>query len=149
MAIKIIAKNKRAHFDYFLKDKIEAGIVLAGTEVKSLRQDKVNLMESHITIDKNHEIWIHNLIIPHYAFGNLNNHVENRKRKLLLNKLEIKKWSHTQQAEGLTIVPTMIYFSKGKVKLEIALGKGKKKHDKRQAQAERDVQRKLQRGDYH
>lgn len=148
MSIKVIAKNKRASFDFFLEEKFEAGVVLQGTEVKSLRNGKVSLTESYIAIDKNGEVWAYNINIPHYDFGNRNNHEEGRKRKLLLNKKEIVTLEHKVKTERLTIVPTMIYFKESKVKLEIALAKGKKLHDKRDVQAKKDVERKLQRGQY-
>jgi SsrA-binding protein len=148
MGIKIIAKNKRASYDYSLLEKFEAGLVLQGTEVKSLREGKVKIAESHISIDDNGEVWIYNMHIPHYTYGNINNHDENRKRKLLLNIKEIAKIFHKAQAQGLTIVPTIIYFKKSLVKLEIALAKGKKQFDKRQDEAKKTVQRKLQRGIY-
>ncbi|ATH07047.1 SsrA-binding protein [Halobacteriovorax marinus] len=148
MGIKVIAKNKRAHFDYQLEDKLEAGIVLVGTEVKSLRNGKVSIAESHITIDSNGEVWAFNIKIPQYEFGNINNHVEDRKRKLLLNAKEITKLFHKMKAQNLTIVPTMIYFKGSNVKLEIALGRGKKLHDKRADEQKKTVQRKLQKGIY-
>lgn len=143
MGIKIIAKNKRASYDYFLSDKTEAGIMLQGTEVKSLRLGKVSIAEAHISIDGNGEIWAHNIKIPQYEFGNLNNHQEDRKRKLLLNKKEIVKLYHKMKTERMTIVPTIIYFKNSLIKLEIALGKGKKNYDKRQEGAKKDVERKL------
>ena len=148
MGIKIIAKNKRASYDFSLKEKIEAGLVLTGTEIKSLRSGKVSIAESHVTIDSSGEAWINNMLIPPYEFGNINNHVENRKRKLLLNKKEISYLYHEMKAQSLTIVPTMIYFSRNRVKLEIALGKGKKMHDKRQEEQKKTVNAKLKRGIY-
>ncbi len=148
MGIKVIAKNKRASYDYFLDEKIEAGLVLVGTEVKSIRDGKVKIAESHISIDNKDEVWIHNMFIAHYAFGNINNHEETRKRKLLLNEKEINQIKHKSKAKGMTLIPTMIYFKGNRVKLEIALGRGKKQHDKRQDQAKKDVERKLQKGDY-
>ena len=148
MAIKIIAKNKRASYDYALEDKIEAGLVLQGTEVKSLRLGKVSMAESYVAIDDSGEVWIYNMTIPQYEFGNINNHEETRKRKLLLNKKEISDIYHKMQVGSLTIVPTIIYFKQGRIKIEIALAKGKKQHDKRQDQAKKDVQRKLQQRDF-
>lgn len=148
MGIKIIAKNKRASYDYFLEEKFEAGIVLQGTEIKSLRNGKVSIAESYVDIDKNGEVWIMNMLIPAYEFGNIHNHKEDRKRKLLLNRKEIHTISHQMQAKGYTLVPTKIYFKDSLCKLEIALGKGKKLHDKRQDKAKKDVERKLQRGDF-
>jgi len=148
MGVKIIAKNKRASYDFFLDEKFEAGLVLKGTEVKTLRLGKVSIAESYISIDDGMEAWIHNITIPHYNFGNINNHDETRKRKLLLNKLEIERMYHQMKAARLTIVATKIYFKDSKIKIEIALARGKKQHDKRQDQAKKDVQKKLQRGDY-
>ena len=146
MGIKIIAKNKRASYDYALEEKFEAGMVLTGTEVKSLRNGKVSISEAHITIDNDLEVWANNIIIPHYEFGNIHNVPENRKRKLLLNHDEIIRISHTMAAKKLALVPTMIYFKGSRIKLEIALGKGKKKFDKRADQAKKDVDKKIKRG---
>jgi len=148
MGIKIIAKNKRASYDYFLEEKFEAGIMLLGTEVKSLRDGKVSIAEAHVTIDNKGEAWINNMLIPQYEFGNINNHAENRKRKLLLHKKEIEKIDHLMNTKRLALVPTIIYFKRSLIKLEIALGKGKKRHDKRQDEAKKDVERKIQRGLY-
>ncbi|MCB9061354.1 MAG: SsrA-binding protein SmpB [Halobacteriovoraceae bacterium] len=146
MGIKIIAKNKRASYDYFLSEKLEAGIQLKGTEVKSLRKGKGSISESHVGIDSNGEMWIYNMLIPQYEFGNINNHQENRTRKLLLHTKEIVKLSHAMKAGSMTIVPTIIYFKNSFVKIEIALAKGKKLHDKRESEKEKDINRKLQRG---
>lgn len=148
MGIKIIAKNKRASYDFALTEKFEAGIELLGTEVKSLRDGKASITEAHISVDRNDEIWAHNLKIAQYAYGNVNNHEEDRKRKLLLHKQEIKYIAHKVQAERLTIVPTIIYFKGSIVKIEIALAKGKKHYDKRHDQAKKDVERKLRQGEY-
>lgn len=148
MGVKIIAKNKRASYDFFLEEKIEAGLALVGTEVKSLRAGKVSIAESWIDIDKNGEAWIQNMTIPHYEFGNINNHQETRKRKLLLKRKEIEKLLHQVKAQKMTIVPTSIYFKNSYVKMEIALGRGKKQHDKRHDQAKKDVERKLKQRDY-
>ncbi len=147
-SIKIIAKNKRAFYDFLIEKKIEAGIELLGTEVKSLRIGKANLSEAFATIDKNEEVWLQNLNIPHYEFGNRNNHLETRRRKLLLHKKEIQQLSHSLKAKGLTLVPLALYFKGSLVKIEMGLGKGKKLFDKRQDQAKKDVQRKLQQGKY-
>ncbi|MDD0851579.1 SsrA-binding protein SmpB [Halobacteriovorax sp. GB3] len=148
MGIKVIAKNKRASYDFQLLEKFEVGMVLVGTEVKSIRNGKVTIAEAHISIDSKGEVWAHNINIPHYEFGNINNHDERRTRKLLLHNEEIARIAHKSQAERLTIVPTMIYFKGSNVKLEIALAKGKKLHDKRQDEAKKDVERKLRRGQY-
>lgn len=148
MGIKVIAKNKRASFDYSFDEKFEAGLVLQGTEVKSLRSGRVTMTEAYVTIDENNEAWIYNMSIPHYEFGNINNHDENRKRKLLLNQQEIKYLYHEMKASRLTIIPVKIYFKNNKIKLEIALARGKKQHDKRQDKAKKDIERKLQKREY-
>ncbi|GAB4010748.1 MAG: SsrA-binding protein SmpB [Bdellovibrio sp.] len=148
MGIKIIERNKRASFDFFLLEKYEAGIVLQGTEVKSLRAGKVSLTEAYVHLDEFGEVWLYNMNIAQYEFGNIHNHEEGRKRKLLLHKAQAAEIYHRMKAEKLTIIPTQIYFKDSKVKVEIALAKGKKQHDKRQTEAKRDVERKLRRGDY-
>lgn len=148
MGVKVIAKNKRARFDYSIDETFEAGLVLKGTEVKSIRAGKVTLGESYIALDKNSEAWIHNMTVAHYEFGNINNHDETRKRKLLLNKKEIDRLVHQVKAARQTIVALKIYFKDSKVKLEIALAKGKQQHDKRQDKAKKDVERKLQQRKY-
>ncbi len=148
MGKKIIAKNKRASYDYFLEEKFEAGLSLVGTEVKSLRAGKVSIAEAWVDIDKNGEAWIQNMTIPHYEFGNINNHDETRKRKLLLNRKEIDRLLHQVKAQKMTIVPTIIYFKNSYVKMEVALGRGKKQHDKRQDQAKKDIERKLKQRDF-
>jgi SsrA-binding protein len=142
MGIKIIGSNKKAGFDYLLMDRFEAGIELKGTEVKVLRSGKVALNESYVVIDGKQEVWAYNVNIPHYSFGNINNH------KLLLHRLEITKIFHQMKTQNLTLVVTKIYFKDSKIKLEFALAKGKKAHDKRDAEKEKDVTRKLQRGNY-
>ena len=121
---------------------------MVGTEVKSLRLGKCSLSEAHISIDQFNEAWVYNINIPHYEFGNINNHEESRKRKLLLKKKELNYLQHKSQAQGMTIIPTKIYFKKSMVKLEIALAKGKKHHDKRADTAKKDVERRLRRGLY-
>jgi len=148
MGIKIIGSNKRASYDYTLLDKFEAGIQLLGTEVKVLRGGKVALNESYVVIDTKGEVWAYNVNIPHYEFGNINNHTEQRVKKLLLNRLEITRIHHEMKTQNLSLVVTKMYFKDSKIKLEFALGKGKKSHDKRDAEKEKDVARKLQRGHY-
>lgn len=148
MGIKIIGTNKRAGFDYSLKEFFEAGLVLQGTEVKVLREGKVNLNEAYVMIDQNGEVWAYNVLIPQYAFGNINNHQESRIKKLLLSRLEISRIYHTMKTQQMSLVVTKIYFKDSKVKLEFALAKGKKLHDKRESDKEKDVKRKLQRGSY-
>jgi SsrA-binding protein len=148
MGIKIIGTNKRASFDFSLKEKYEAGIVLQGTEVKVLRQGKVTLNDSYVVIDNNGEVWAYNVLIPQYAFGNIHNHAEQRVKKLLLNRQEITRLFHEMKSQSLTLVVTKIYFKDSKVKLEFATAKGKKLHDKRDAEKEKDVSRKLKQGRY-
>jgi SsrA-binding protein len=148
MGIKVIAKNKRAGYDFFLEEKFEAGMALVGTEVKSLRAGKCVMTDAYCDIDKKNEAWVYNLTIPHYEFGNRQNHLETRKRKLLLNKKEIENIAKAMKTKGQTIVPTMIYFKGSKVKLEIALAKGKKLFDKRESKKEKEVERKLRQGKY-
>lgn len=148
MGIKIIGTNKRASYDYTLMDKFEAGIQLLGTEVKVLREGKVALNDSYVVIDPKGEVWAYNVNIPHYSFGNINNHTEQRIKKLLLNRLEITRLYHAMKTQNLTLIVTKMYFKDSKIKLEFALAKGKKAHDKRESEKEKDVARKLQRGNY-
>jgi len=148
MGIKIIAKNKRASYDYAFEETFEAGLVLVGTEVKVLRGGRVTMAEAYITIDEKREAWIYNMTIPHYDHGNINNHDETRKRKLLLNVPEIERLYHQMKAARLTIIPVKIYFKNNRIKLEIALARGKQQHDKRQDKAKKDIERKLQRKEY-
>ena len=129
--IKIIAQNRKAHFNYFLSDFMEAGIELKGTEIKSLRVSGATIGDSYIII-RNGEAEIINMYIKPYDHGNLFNHDPLRNRKLLLHKKEISWLASKIKTEGYTIVPTKIYFRKGKAKVEIALGKGKKNYDKRE-----------------
>lgn len=148
MSIKIIEKNKRAGYDFHLEERFEAGLVLKGTEVKSIRAGKVKISDAYIKVDDRGEVWVHNVYIDPYEFGNINNQVENRKRKLLLSKKEIKHIFEEQRRQKYSIVPTMIYFKDSKIKLEIALAKGKKLHDKRETEKKRDIERQIKRGDY-
>jgi len=129
---KLVARNKRARFDYVLFDRLEAGLALVGTEVKSLRDGRANLSDSYARISEQGEIFIHNLDIPAYSHGTYNNHEPKRPRKLLLHKREIHKLKPKLQEKGLTLIPTKLYFRNGYAKLEIALASGKRKGDKRQ-----------------
>jgi len=139
---KVIADNRRARFDYFLENALEAGIALTGTEVKSLRNGRANIAESYVSIENGDELHLINADIPPYGHANRFNHEPRRPRKLLLHRKEISRFMTGIQREGMTIVPTKLYFNdKGMVKLEIALAKGKKLHDKREASAERDWNR--------
>ena len=148
MGIKIIGTNKRAGFDYSLKETFEAGISLQGTEVKVLREGKVNLTEAFVIVDEKMEVWAYNVLIPQYSFGNINNHQEGRIKKLLLNKAEIIRIYKEMKTQQLALIVTKIYFKDSRIKLEFALGKGKKLHDKREADKEKDIKKKLQRGNY-
>ncbi len=135
--------NRRARYDYFILEEIEAGIVLTGTEIKSIRLGKVNLKDSYAII-RNEEIYLLNTHISSYEKGNIFNHEENRTRKLLLHKNQIKKLQNKVTLEGCTLIPLKIYFVKGRAKVLIGLCKGKKNYDKRESIKERDIQRELQ-----
>jgi len=148
MGIKIICKNSRAGYDYFLEEKYECGIALMGTEVKSLRQGKGIINEGFVTIDSQGEVWLQNATIPHYDFGNINNHPETRKRKLLLKREQIHQIEKKMATKGYTIIPLALYFKDSLVKCEIALAKGKKLYDKRDSAAKKDVERKLRQGQF-
>ena len=138
---KTIAENRRARFDYFLEDHIEAGIQLLGTEIKALRDGRANIAESYAAVE-GREIVLINSDIPPYKQANRFNHEPRRHRKLLLHRKQIDKLIGAVQRDGRTIIPVRLYLNeKGKAKLEIALAKGKKLHDKREASAERDWQR--------
>ena len=145
VGIKIIASNKKAHFNYFLSDFMEAGIELKGTEIKSLRVTGATINDAYVVI-RNEEAEIINMHIKAYEHGNLFNHDPLRSRKLLLHKHQIRWLAQKIQTEGFTVVPTKIYFSKGKAKVEIALAKGKKLYDKRETIKKRDLQRDLDKG---
>lgn len=142
--IKIIGTNRKANFQYELLDRLEAGMVLLGTEVKSLRDSKVNLQESYARFIGD-ELWLLNCHISEYKYGNLNNHVPLRERKLLLTKRELKKLKSKLQEKGLTLIPVKIYFKSSLIKLELALARGKKLYDKRETIKKRDTERKLKR----
>ncbi|MBQ0771248.1 MAG: SsrA-binding protein SmpB [Sphingomonadales bacterium] len=138
---KIVAENRRARYDYFVDDKFEAGIMLTGTEVKSLRFGSGAIAESYAEV-KDDEVWLINANIPEWSHGNRYNHTPTRPRKLLLKRREINKLHGAVMRKGMTIVPLSIYFnSKGKAKLELALAKGKKAPDKRQTEKDRDWKR--------
>ncbi|WP_041137970.1 SsrA-binding protein SmpB [Beduini massiliensis] len=142
--MKILAQNKKAYHDYFIEDTFEAGIVLQGTEIKSVRKGSANLKDSFIRI-KNDEAFLENMHIAPYEQGNIFNHEPLRTRKLLLHKKEIVKLAKEVKEGGYTIVPTKLYFGKGsKVKVEIALAKGKKLFDKRQSLKEKDAKRDIE-----
>ena len=142
--VKIIAQNKKARHNYFIEDEYEAGIVLSGTEVKSLRAGKANLTDSYARID-NGEVFVHQMRISPYPFAYYGNHDPLRKRKLLLHKREIKKLYGKVNEKGHSLIPLKIYFKGGKVKISIALAKGKRLYDKREAIKQRDSKRDLDR----
>ena len=142
--IKIIANNRKANFQYLILSRYEAGLVLLGTEVKSLRESKVNLKESYARFKKD-GLWLINCHINEYKFGNLNNHEPLRERKLLLNKRELKKIKIQLQEKGLTLIPLKIYFKGSLVKIEMGIAKGKKLYDKRESIKKRETERKLKR----
>lgn len=141
---KLIANNKKAYHDYFIEEKYEAGIALAGTEVKSLRMGKCSLKESFIRVEKG-EVWIYNMHISPYEKGNIFNKDPLRVRKLLLNRREINKIDGKMTQKGYTIVPLQVYFKGSLVKLEIALARGKKLYDKREDIAKKDMRRESER----
>ena len=138
--LKIISNNRKARFNYFFKEFFEAGIVLKGSEVKSLRDGKANISEAY-AFDNKGEIYLVNSHIPLYKESSYNNHDPRRNRKLLLNKREINKLIGNINREGLTLIPTKLYFKKGKAKIEIAVAKGKKLYDKRLTKKKRDWNR--------
>lgn len=135
--MKIIAQNKKASFDYFILEKYECGIILKGTEIKSIRATKVSINDSYVRI-KNNEAFIINMNIKKYDMGNIFNHDETRERKLLLHKNEIIKLYNKTILDGLTIIPLKVYLKDGLCKVEIGLCKGKKNYDKREALKEKD-----------
>lgn len=141
---KNITVNRKARHEYTVLQTYEAGIVLQGTEVKSLRQGKANLIDSYATL-KDGEVWLVGAHINVYDQGNINNHEPLRTRKLLLNKSEIKKLIGKIKEKGLTLIPLRLYFKNGRVKVELALAKGKKVYDKRESIAKRDMQRDMER----
>ena len=142
--IKIIAQNRKARHDYFIEETYESGIVLAGTEVKSVRQGNVNLRDSYAVI-KDGEVFLYNMHISPYEKGNIFNRDPLRTRKLLLNRREIDKLAGYVQQKGYTLVPLKVYLKRGWVKIELAVAKGKKIYDKRQSIAKRDAQRAIER----
>lgn len=142
--IKVISDNRKAYHDYFVEEKLEVGIILTGTEIKSIRNGRVNLKDSYARIE-NGEVWLHQMHISPYEQGNRFNHEPLRKRKLLLNRSEIVKLIGKVQLQGLTLVPTKIYLKKGLAKIELGICRGKKNYDKRQDIAERDAKREIDR----
>ena len=141
---KLVASNRKARHDYHVEDTWEAGLVLMGTEVKSLREGRASLVDGYAYIDGG-ELWLDAVHIPEYTEGTWNNHAPRRKRKLLLHKAQIIKISHKTKEGGYTLVPLKIYFSNGRAKVELAVAKGKREYDKRQALRERQDRREADR----
>jgi len=141
---KVIARNRRARHEYHIEDVFEAGLVLTGTEVKSLRAGRASLSDGFAQIS-DHEAWLHNVHIPEYAQGNWTNHEPRRTRKLLMHRKEIDKLAAETQERGLTLVPLSLYFKDGKVKVELALARGKRTYDKRHDLARKDAAREVER----
>ena len=140
-ARKLVAENRKARFNYEIQDTVEAGIVLQGTEVKALRNGEANIAESYVS-EEGGEIWLINSYIPEYLEANRFNHQPRRRRKLLLHKREMAKLAQAADREGMTLVPLKLYFNdRGRAKLEVAIGKGKKLHDKRETEKKRDWNR--------
>jgi SsrA-binding protein len=142
--IEVICRNRRATHDFELLDRLECGIVLQGTEVKSLRAGHASLEDAFARVEDG-EVWLYGAEIPEYAYGNIRNHQPKRRRKLLLHRREIVRFANRAQQEGLTLIPLRLYFKQGRAKVELALAKGKKKYDKREALRERDVRRHIER----
>lgn len=141
---KILTENRKARHDYFIDDEYEAGMVLLGTEVKSLRLGRVNLKDSYAKI-KNGEVFVHQMHIGQYPFAHYDNHDPLRPRKLLLHNHEIRKLIGKVQEKGYSLIPMRVYFKKGKVKISLALARGKRKYDKRETIRNRDEKRDMQR----
>jgi SsrA-binding protein len=144
-AEKIIAQNKTARLNYFIDDTYEAGIVLVGTEVKALREGKANLKDSYAMV-KDGEVFIHEMHISPYSFGNRSNHDPLRVRKLLLHKGEIKRLYGRSREKGLALIPLKVYFKNGKIKIEVGVGRGKRLYDKRESLKNKEDRREIDRG---
>ena len=142
---RTIAENRKARYNYFIEDTMEAGIVLTGTEVKALRQGRANIAESYASPEGD-ELWLINAHIPEYKAGNRHNHKPTRRRKLLLKRKEIERLAGARNKQGMTLVPLKLYFNdRGLAKLSVGLAKGKKLHDKRATEKDRDWNRQKQR----
>ena len=143
MSQKVIVYNRKAHHDYFIEDEFEAGLVLQGTEIKSIRKGSVQIKDSYISFVEG-EAFIKDMFIPKYDFGNIYNHDETRTRKLLLHDYEIKKLHQRVKVQGYTIVPLSVYLERGKAKMKIALAKGKHLYDKRNVEKEKSAKRAME-----
>jgi SsrA-binding protein len=141
---KIVAQNRKARHDYEILETYEAGIALRGTEVKSLRDGRANLKDAYAAVHEG-ELWLYGVHISPYSHGNIQNHDPERDRKLLMHRREIRRLIGKTKETGLTLVPLQLYFNHGKVKIELALAKGKKQYDKREAIAKRDAEREMKR----
>jgi SsrA-binding protein len=141
---KVIASNRKARHDYMIEDTVEAGIALTGTEVKSLRAGRASLVDGFALVSDG-EVWLHNVHIPEYTQGTWTNHLPRRTRKLLLHRGEIERLIRSTSEQGLTLVPLSLYFKDGKVKVELALARGKRTYDKRHDLAKKDAAREVER----
>jgi SsrA-binding protein len=141
---QMVARNKRAWHDYAISDTYEAGLVLSGTEVKSLRAGRASLVDGYVSV-RDGEAWLHNVHIPEYESGTWTNHAPRQARKLLLHRKQIRELAKAGQVKGFALVPLALYFSGGYAKVEIGVGRGKKEYDKRQTLAERDARREADR----
>ena len=140
--MKVICLNRRAKYDYHILDTLECGIVLSGTEVKSLLIGNVSIEEAYATIE-NGEVWLINSDIQQYEYGNRENHKPKRQRKLLLHRNEIRKFAEKGMSKGFTLIPISLYFSNKKIKVELAVCQGKKKYDKRQTEKEKEAKKQM------
>ncbi len=143
--VKIVANNRKASFEYFLLEKFEAGLVLQGSEIKSIRAGQMSIQESYVDIENGEQAWLVEAHIAPYEQANRNNHEPKRKRKLLLHKKQIRELWNNVRIKGMTVVPTRVYLKNGRAKIEIALAKGKKAYDKRATIAKRDEARSAER----
>jgi len=143
--IKVVANNRKASFEYFLLEKFEAGLVLQGSEIKSIRAGQISIQESYVDIENGEQAWLVEAHIAPYAQANRFNHDPKRKRKLLLHKKQIRELWNNVRIKGMTVVPTRVYLKDGRAKIEIALAKGKKAYDKRATIAKRDEARSAER----
>ncbi len=144
MSRKVVARNRRARFDYEILDTFEAGMVLLGSEVKSLRAGQASISEAYVAMRSN-EAWLESMTIPPHVYSHLGGHDPTRTRKLLLQRREIDRIGARMREQGLTLIPTQVYFSNGKAKVELALAKGKRRIDKRHAIKKREQEREMQR----
>jgi SsrA-binding protein len=144
MSRKVVARNRRARFDYEILDTFEAGMVLLGSEVKSLRAGQASINEAYVAMRSN-EAWLESMTIPPYIYSHLGGHDPTRTRKLLLQRREIDRIGARMREQGLTLIPTQVYFSNGKAKIELGLAKGKRRIDKRHAIKKREQEREMQR----